>query len=113
MTAPSLLGGVPWASDNLLLLSGVVFLVGIVMVNFWKEILVGILAITLIAHYFSSDGVSQEKQAPPVQVEQSPNTTSSNTTKEESSSYLEDCISLTQKPDVCAEVWAQLSGEVN
>lgn len=113
MDAPSLLGGVPWASGNVLVLSGIVFLAGIVMVNFWKEILVGILATALIAHYFSSQGFSQEKQLNPVEEKQFPNTKSINTTEEESSSYLEDCISLTQKPDVCAEVWAQLSGEVN
>lgn len=109
MNPQSLLVGIPWLSDNLLALGGLVLLVGIVLVNFWKEVLVGALAIVLIGRYFSINESTDGKQP---QVQESPIVMVQESAKPETQEppgYFEDCMALTQKPDVCAEIWAQLS----
>lgn len=109
MNPQSLLGSLAWPADHLLLAGGVVVLVGIVLVNFWKEILVGLLAIALIAHYFSGKDEPADKPVPELKPRETTVDKPMQAAGLETSEYLEDCLSLTQNRALCAEVWAQLS----
>lgn len=110
MNPQALLGGLAWPADHLLLAGGVVVLVGIVLVNFWKEILVGLVAIGLMAHYFSVKEEPTDKHVPELMHQEAFVGQPMQAAQSETSEYLEDCLSLTQNQALCAEVWAQLSG---
>jgi hypothetical protein len=145
MNPQTLLAGLPWAGEDLLLSGGAVLLVGIALVHFWKEVLVGVVAVWLIAHYFGGTEVPLENQVPaqaspepeseaapeayPVIVPDTPRQgileaaqkTVPNTVREaklkeparviglNKSDYFEDCVSLTQNREVCAEVSEKLN----
>ena len=109
MNPQALLGNLAWPADQLLLTGGVIVLAGIVLVNFWKEILVGLVALGLMAHYFSVQEEMTDKHARELMHQETIVSQPMQVTKSETSEYLEDCLSLTQNHALCAEIWAQLS----
>ena len=56
MNAQQFLGLRPQAGEFMIVIGGVILLVGIVFVHFWREIIVGVLAIVLFAHFFKDNG---------------------------------------------------------
>lgn len=111
MSAVQMLGNAT-AGEFFLVAGGVVFVVGFVLVHFWREIIVGILAIWLVMHFLSSQ--EKDKQTPVV-IEQETKVQGLDALHdqgEDEDTYLAECISLTQKREMCQEVWAQVSDKL-
>ena len=98
------------------IISGIAAVVctGYLLMRFWREIAIGCLAIVMIAKIFYEPRIGQ---ANPTTIEQIQiqNISTSVYEIDESSTYLDECISLTQKKDLCEEIMSQdkTDGKIN
>ena len=93
----------------MIVMGGVILLVGIVFVHFWREIIVGVLAIVLFAHFFKDNGDLINYNTTGLDTKETIIDDTVDVSNFRKAEYLDDCIALTQKRDLCQEITAQLT----
>ncbi len=93
--------------EDLMSVSGIVGLALVVMlVYFGKQVLIALVLIYLAFTAFQHNTDSSSKSETPP-----PPTTTHEETDFSAEQYFKDCLELTQKSDLCAEIAAQIKGE--
>ena len=91
--------------ETLLVIGGIVILFGAVIYLFWHWILIGAGLFIMLAIFSHHSRIEKVDEKPTVQkeviIQPSP------PQDPEKTSYMEDCVSLTSKPDLCEEHWAE------
>ena len=116
------------SASEILIIAGVAFVlcVGYLILNFWKEILLGTLSVAIIGQLLKEQKITEEQSSNAIEqellLEPKKTKISSKVIEEEFLSntnikvdvgidlnnYMNDCISLTQKKELCQEIATQL-----